>query len=57
MPEGPSIIILKEAAQIFAGKTIIEVSGNSKIDQTRTKSSNAVFRSGIWLPITLYSRF
>ena len=35
MPEGPSILILKEAAQIFEGKTIIEVSGNSKIDQTQ----------------------
>ncbi len=35
MPEGPSIVILKEAATIFQGKKIIEVSGNSKIDQSR----------------------
>jgi len=31
MPEGPSIVILKEAVQAFRGKKIIEVSGNSKI--------------------------
>src|SRR5438309_3385882 len=32
MPEGPSIIILKEAVQAFKGKKITQVSGNSKID-------------------------
>ena len=31
MPEGPSIVILKEAVQAFKGKKVIEVSGNSKI--------------------------
>lgn len=35
MPEGPSIVILKEAAQSFNKKIIIEVGGNSKIDQER----------------------
>ena len=35
MPEGPSIVILKEAVEPFAGKTILEISGNSKIDQQR----------------------
>jgi endonuclease-8 len=35
MPEGPSIVILKEAAAAFCGKKIIAVSGNSKIDQDR----------------------
>ena len=35
MPEGPSIIILKEQVQIFKGKEIIEVSGNSKEDIQR----------------------
>ena len=35
MPEGPSIVILKEAVQSFKGKKIIDVSGNSKIDQKR----------------------
>ncbi len=35
MPEGPSIVILKEEALKFSGKRILEVSGNSKIDQAR----------------------
>jgi endonuclease-8 len=35
MPEGPSIILLKEAAMKFEGRKIIAVSGNSKIDQPR----------------------
>src|ERR1051325_8351089 len=30
MPEGPSIVILKELAQPFEGRTIAEASGNSK---------------------------
>lgn len=32
MPEGPSIVILKEEAQQFTGKKVVEVSGNSKED-------------------------
>ncbi|HYJ64029.1 MAG TPA: DNA-formamidopyrimidine glycosylase family protein, partial [Parafilimonas sp.] len=32
MPEGPSIVILKEQVQAFKGKKILQVSGNSKID-------------------------
>ncbi len=32
MPEGPSIVILKEALQEFKGKKIIFVTGNSKQD-------------------------
>ena len=35
MPEGPSIILVKEAVAQFKGKEIIMVSGNSKIDQSR----------------------
>ncbi len=35
MPEGPSIVILKEEVQQFSGKKVIAVSGNSKIDQSR----------------------
>lgn len=35
MPEGPSIVILKEAVQSFTRKKIIAVSGNSKIEQDR----------------------
>jgi len=32
MPEGPSIIILKEAVASFKGKKILEASGNARID-------------------------
>lgn len=34
MPEGPSIILVKEAVAKFAGKKILAVSGNTKIDQS-----------------------
>jgi endonuclease-8 len=33
MPEGPTLIILKEEVQQFKGLKILEVNGNSKIDQ------------------------
>ena len=35
MPEGPSIVILKDETQGFTGQKITSVSGNSKIDQSR----------------------
>jgi endonuclease-8 len=35
MPEGPSIVILKEAVQFFKGKKIINVTGNSKLNIDR----------------------
>lgn len=35
MPEGPSIIILKEAVQPFRNKTVVAVGGNRKIDLQR----------------------
>lgn len=35
MPEGPSIIILKELVQEFKGKKILEATGNAKIDKTQ----------------------
>jgi endonuclease-8 len=35
MPEGPSIILVKEEAEAFIGKKILSVAGNSKIDQRR----------------------
>lgn len=35
MPEGPSIIILREQAAVFAGAAVREVSGNSRIDLQR----------------------
>ncbi len=37
MPEGPSIVILKEEVQQFTGKKILEVSGNSAVDIQRLK--------------------
>ena len=33
MPEGPSLIILKEAVQSFKGKKILSATGNTKIDK------------------------
>jgi endonuclease-8 len=35
MPEGPSIVLVKEETTIFIGKEIRSVAGNSKIDQHR----------------------
>ena len=35
MPEGPSLVILRELTQSFAGKRIRKAEGNSKIDQAR----------------------
>src|ERR1051326_3484200 len=37
MPEGPSIVILKEAVQQFKGKKVVEVTGNSKLDIQKLK--------------------
>ena len=35
MPEGPSIVILKEATTQFVGKKILRATGNTKIDKSR----------------------
>jgi endonuclease-8 len=35
MPEGPSIVILREEVQLFKGKKIIAVSGNTKTEKER----------------------
>jgi endonuclease-8 len=35
MPEGPSIVILKEEAQIFKGKKVLAVAGNTKTEKER----------------------
>jgi endonuclease-8 len=35
MPEGPSLFILRELAQPFAGQTVLDAQGNSKIDKAR----------------------
>jgi endonuclease-8 len=45
MPEGPSIIILKEAVQIFNGKKVLEATGNAKIDKTLLVNKKVVFKS------------
>jgi endonuclease-8 len=42
MPEGPSLIIAKEAMMPFKGKKILHVSGNSKIDQSRLVNKKLV---------------
>ena len=39
MPEGPSIVILKEQVQAFKGKKILHVSGNSKIDYKQLENT------------------
>jgi endonuclease VIII len=46
MPEGPSIVILKEQVQAFAGKKILSVSGNTKLDITGLAGNKVLeFRS------------
>ena len=42
MPEGPSIVILKEEVQAFIGQTVIAVEGNSKMDIQRIKNKTIV---------------
>jgi len=42
MPEGPSIVILKEEVQAFKGKKILAATGNSKIDKTRLVNQKVV---------------
>lgn len=46
MPEGPSVVILKEQVEHFAGKRILSVTGNSKVDQERLQNATvSEFRS------------
>ncbi|MDB6063207.1 MAG: endonuclease [Verrucomicrobiaceae bacterium] len=42
MPEDPSIVILREEADHFAGHKIVRVEGNSKIDQSRLLGQTVV---------------
>lgn len=42
MPEGPSLVILKEEIQPFIGKKILAVSGNSKQDIQRLKNQKII---------------
>ncbi len=38
MPEGPSIVILREAAERFAGRKVLRVAGNSTLDIARMRN-------------------
>jgi endonuclease-8 len=42
MPEGPSLVILRELTQSFAGQRILAVDGNSKIDQARLRGQRII---------------
>lgn len=42
MPEGPSILIMREAATRFRGKTVRQASGNSKLDLSRMQGRRIV---------------
>ena len=42
MPEGPSIVILKEEAEQFSGQRIESVAGTSKIDQSRLAGETVI---------------
>ncbi len=42
MPEGPSIVLLKEATRQFTGKKIIEVTGNSKENIQQLKGQTII---------------
>ena len=42
MPEGPSIVILREQTEHFVGHEILRVEGNSKIDQSRLPGQTVV---------------
>jgi endonuclease-8 len=42
MPEGPSLVILKEALQKFTGKKILHASGNAKIDMPSLEGKRIV---------------
>ena len=42
MPEGPSIVILKEAVQMFKGQRVAAISGNTRIDKDLMKGQQIV---------------
>ncbi len=42
MPEGPSIVLLKEEVLQFTGKKIVSIGGNSKIEQSRLLNQKIV---------------
>jgi endonuclease-8 len=42
MPEGPSIVILKEQAAAFSGKKVLSAEGNTSIDKARLVNQRIV---------------
>lgn len=42
MPEGPSIVILKEEVEEFTGKKVLSVEGNSSVDIARLENKKVV---------------
>ena len=42
MPEGPSIVILKELVKKFKGKTLLHISGNTKVDLSSLRNQKVV---------------
>jgi endonuclease-8 len=42
MPEGPSIVILKESVQQFKGKKVLRVEGNTKADKERCSGKKII---------------
>lgn len=42
MPEGPSIVILKELVQEFKGKKVVEISGNTKVDFSSLQNQKVI---------------
>lgn len=42
MPEGPSIVILKEAVQKFKGRKVLDISGNTKLDLAQLKGQKII---------------
>jgi endonuclease-8 len=43
MPEGPSIVLLREAVESFTGKKVMAVSGNTTIDKERMLNKKVLF--------------
>ncbi|MFB9037582.1 endonuclease, partial [Xanthomonas arboricola pv. corylina] len=42
MPEGPSLVILREQTEAFVGRKILRVSGNSKQDIARLEQQKVL---------------
>jgi len=42
MPEGPSIVILKELVQEFKGKKVLEIGGNTQVDFSKLVSKKII---------------